>query len=156
MERDATMDYFVRESAPGASNPELMDTTCAAIQSEWLASLTFPEKQSSLSDEERCARISTVIKKKDIAQNLYDAYAAALIGYSTDDDDFEEIKILHDELTACNEGENTFDFLSDISEPFDFRKNCLKLCEQKQSVSQIDGDPCPRMELKPLSWDREH
>ncbi|GIY09190.1 hypothetical protein CEXT_451291 [Caerostris extrusa] len=77
MERDATMDYFVRESAPGASNPELMDTTCAAIK---------------------------LGAKKDIAQNLYDAYAAALIGYSTDDDDFEEIKILHDDLTACNEG----------------------------------------------------
>ncbi|GIY85385.1 hypothetical protein CEXT_5791, partial [Caerostris extrusa] len=44
---------------------------------------------------------------------------------------------------------NTFDFLSDISEPFDFRKNCLKFCEQKQSVSQIDGDPCPVWNLNP-------
>ncbi|GIX72561.1 hypothetical protein CDAR_5871 [Caerostris darwini] len=89
MERDATMDYSVRESAPGASNPELMETTCAAIQSERLASPTFPEKQFNFSDEEHCARITTVIKKKDLAQNLYDAYAAALTGYSPDDDDLK-------------------------------------------------------------------
>ncbi|GIY09484.1 hypothetical protein CDAR_117231 [Caerostris darwini] len=50
MERAETMDYSVRESAPGASNPELMET----IQSERLASPTFPEKQSNLSDEEHC------------------------------------------------------------------------------------------------------
>ncbi|GIY40767.1 hypothetical protein CDAR_395011 [Caerostris darwini] len=98
MERDATMDYSVRESAPGASNPELMETTCAAIKSERLASPTFPEKKFYLSDEEHCARITTVIKKKDIAQNLYDAYAAALTGYSPDDDDFKELKIRHDDL----------------------------------------------------------
>ncbi|GIX88736.1 hypothetical protein CEXT_203741 [Caerostris extrusa] len=97
MERDATMDYSVRESAPGASNPELMETTCA-IQSERLASPTFPEKQSNLSDKEHCARITTVIKKKDIAHNLYDAYAAALTGYSPDDDDLKELKIHHDDL----------------------------------------------------------
>ncbi|GIY48733.1 hypothetical protein CEXT_465411 [Caerostris extrusa] len=52
MERDATMDYSVQESASGASNPELMDTTCAAIRSKRLASTTFPEKQSNLSDGE--------------------------------------------------------------------------------------------------------
>ncbi|GIY47399.1 hypothetical protein CDAR_448811 [Caerostris darwini] len=98
MERDATMDYSARESAPEASNPELMDATCAAIHSERLASPTFREKQSNLSDEERCARISTVIKKKDISQNLYDTYAAALTEYSTDDDDLKEINILHDDL----------------------------------------------------------
>ncbi|GIX68983.1 hypothetical protein CDAR_414981 [Caerostris darwini] len=34
---------------------------------ERLASPIPPEKQPNLSDEERCARISTVIKKKDIA-----------------------------------------------------------------------------------------
>ncbi|GIX88080.1 hypothetical protein CDAR_589901 [Caerostris darwini] len=72
MEHDATIDYSVRASVPGASNPELMDTTCAAIPS---ASPIFPER---LSDEERCARITTVIKKKDIAQKLYDAYATAM------------------------------------------------------------------------------
>ncbi|GIY20383.1 hypothetical protein CDAR_295931 [Caerostris darwini] len=98
MECDATMDYSVRESTPGASHPELMDTTCAAIQSERLASPILPEKQPNLSDEERCARISTVIKKKDIAQNLYDAYAAALTGYSIDDDDIKELKKRHDDL----------------------------------------------------------
>ncbi|GIY38641.1 hypothetical protein CDAR_227621 [Caerostris darwini] len=98
MERDATMDYSVRESAPGASNPELMETTCAAIQSERLASPTFPEKQSNLCDEEHCARITTVINKKDIVQNLYDAYAAALTGYSPNDDDLKELKIRHDDL----------------------------------------------------------
>ncbi|GIZ00834.1 hypothetical protein CEXT_440961 [Caerostris extrusa] len=43
MERAETMDYTVRESTPGASNPELMETTCAKIQSEKLASPTFPE-----------------------------------------------------------------------------------------------------------------
>ncbi|GIY58819.1 hypothetical protein CDAR_227611, partial [Caerostris darwini] len=98
MERADTMDYSVRESTPGASNPELMETTCAAILSERLASPTFPEKQSNLSDEEQCARITTVIKKKDIAQNLYDAYAAELTGYSLDDDDLKGLKIRHDDL----------------------------------------------------------
>ncbi|GIY81954.1 hypothetical protein CEXT_738611 [Caerostris extrusa] len=34
---------------------------CVATQSP-----TFPEKQSNLSGEERCARISTAIKKEDI------------------------------------------------------------------------------------------
>ncbi|GIY42024.1 hypothetical protein CDAR_210271 [Caerostris darwini] len=96
MERDATIGYSVRESAPGASNPELMDAPCATIQSERLASPTFPE---TLSDEERCARISTVIKKKDIAQNFYDAYAAALTGHSPDDDDLQKIKI-HDDVQS--------------------------------------------------------
>ncbi|GIY58393.1 hypothetical protein CDAR_316491 [Caerostris darwini] len=88
----------IRESAPGASNPELMDATCAAIQSERLASPTFPEKQSNLSEEECCARISTVIKKKDLAQNLNDAYAAALTEYSSDDEDLKELKIRHDDF----------------------------------------------------------
>ncbi|GIY06959.1 hypothetical protein CDAR_533261 [Caerostris darwini] len=98
MERAETMDYSVPESAPGASNPELTETTCAAMQSERLASPTFPEKQSNLSDEEHCARITTVIKKKDIAQNLYDAYAAAPTGYSVDDDDLKQLKKRHDDL----------------------------------------------------------
>ncbi|GIY74303.1 hypothetical protein CEXT_372161 [Caerostris extrusa] len=98
MERAETMDYSVRKSAPGASNPELMDTTCTAKQSERLASPTFPEKQFNLSDEEHYARITTVIKKKDLAQNLYDAYAAALTGYSPDDYNLKELKIRHDDL----------------------------------------------------------
>ncbi|GIY70850.1 hypothetical protein CDAR_616501 [Caerostris darwini] len=98
MERAETIDYSVRESAIGASNPELMDTKSASIPSELLASLTFPEKQSNLSDEEHCARITTVIKKKDIAQNLYDAYGAALTGFSPDDDDLKELKKHHDDL----------------------------------------------------------
>ncbi|GIX68325.1 hypothetical protein CEXT_237331 [Caerostris extrusa] len=98
MERAETMDYSVRESTPGANNPELMETTCAAIQSERLASPPFPEKQCNLSDEEHCARITTVIKKKDLAQNLYDAYAAALTVYSLDDDDHKDLKIRHDDL----------------------------------------------------------
>ncbi|GIY89185.1 hypothetical protein CDAR_402381 [Caerostris darwini] len=98
MERDATIDYSVRGSAPGASNPELRDTTCTAIPSERLASPIFPEKLTNLSDEERCARVTTATKKKDVAQNLYDAYAAGLTGHSSDDDDLKEIKILHNDL----------------------------------------------------------
>ncbi|GIY14504.1 hypothetical protein CDAR_74451 [Caerostris darwini] len=87
MERAETIDWA---SAPGASNPELMDTTSAPIPSELLTSPIFHEK---LSEEERCARISTVTKKKDIAQNLYDAYATTLTGYSPDDDDLKELKL---------------------------------------------------------------
>ncbi|GIX67982.1 hypothetical protein CEXT_628441 [Caerostris extrusa] len=75
MECAVTMDYSVRESAPGASNPELMETTCAAIQSERLASPTFPKKPSNLSDEEH-----------------------SLTGYSPDDDDLKELKTRHDDL----------------------------------------------------------
>ncbi|GIX84106.1 hypothetical protein CEXT_262951 [Caerostris extrusa] len=52
--------------------------------------LYFPKKLSDLSDEERCARVTTATKKKDIAQNLYDAYAAVLIGYSPDNDDLKK------------------------------------------------------------------
>ncbi|GIX74310.1 hypothetical protein CDAR_88751, partial [Caerostris darwini] len=92
MERAETIDWA---SAPGASNPELMDTTSASIPSERLTSPIFHEK---LSEEERCARISTVTKKKDLAQNLYDAYAATLTGYSPDDDDLKELKRRHDDL----------------------------------------------------------
>ncbi|GIY76301.1 hypothetical protein CDAR_174741 [Caerostris darwini] len=95
MERAETIDYSVLASAPGASNQELMDTTSASIPSELLASPIFHEK---LSEEERCARISTVTKKKDIAQNLYDAYAAALTGYFPDDDDLKVLKKHHDNL----------------------------------------------------------
>ncbi|GIY20786.1 hypothetical protein CEXT_70881 [Caerostris extrusa] len=95
MERDATIDYSVRGSALGASNPELMDITCAVIPSERLSSSIFSEELSNLSDEERCACITTATMKKGIAQNLYDAYAAALTGHSPDDDDLKEIKILH-------------------------------------------------------------
>ncbi|GIY68557.1 hypothetical protein CDAR_373921 [Caerostris darwini] len=54
--------------------------------------------QERLSEEEQCARISTVTKKKDLAQNLYDAYAAALTGYSPDDDDLKVLKKHHDDL----------------------------------------------------------
>ncbi|GIY87938.1 hypothetical protein CDAR_525181 [Caerostris darwini] len=53
---------------------------------------------SNLTDEERCTRISDVLKKRDIAQHLYDAYAAALTCHSPDDDDLKRIAILHDEL----------------------------------------------------------
>ncbi|GIY81164.1 hypothetical protein CDAR_548101 [Caerostris darwini] len=95
MESVETIDYSVRASAPGASNPELMDTTRASIPSELLSS---PINHETLSEEERCARISTVTKKKDLAQNLYDAYAAALTGYSPDDDDLKVLKKHHDDL----------------------------------------------------------
>ncbi|GIY87311.1 hypothetical protein CEXT_640481, partial [Caerostris extrusa] len=67
------------------------------IQRVRLTSLIFPERLPNLSDEERCARITTAIKK-DIAQNLYGAYAATLTGHSPDDDDLKKITILHDDL----------------------------------------------------------
>ncbi|GIY02764.1 hypothetical protein CDAR_588041 [Caerostris darwini] len=133
MERDATMDYSARESAPGASNPELMDATCAAIHSERLASPTFPEKQSNLSDEERCARISTVIKKKDISQNLYDTYAAALTEYSTDDDDLKEINILHDDLQHAMR-EKELQSVTDCSNAKELRQPKLKIRVCKTSL----------------------
>ncbi|GIY07217.1 hypothetical protein CDAR_200991, partial [Caerostris darwini] len=68
------------------------------IPSERLASPIFPVKLSNFSDGERCERITTATKKKDIAQNLYDAYAAGLTGHSLDDDVPKKIKILHDDL----------------------------------------------------------
>ncbi|GIY54933.1 hypothetical protein CDAR_612831 [Caerostris darwini] len=67
----------------------------ASIPSELLALPIFHE---TLSEEERWARITTVTKKKDLAQNLYDAYAARLTGYSPDDDDLKELKRGHDDL----------------------------------------------------------
>ncbi|GIX99267.1 hypothetical protein CEXT_116861 [Caerostris extrusa] len=68
-----------------------MDTTCAAIQSEWLASLTFPEKQSVYLTKNAVHHIYCDQEEGHCSES-YDAYAAALIGYSTDDDDFEEIE----------------------------------------------------------------
>ncbi|GIY76958.1 hypothetical protein CDAR_265231 [Caerostris darwini] len=53
---------------------------------------------SNLTDEERCARISDVLNKTDVAHHLYDAYAAALTCHSPDDDDHKRITIIHDEL----------------------------------------------------------
>ncbi|GIY87321.1 hypothetical protein CEXT_640561 [Caerostris extrusa] len=67
MERAETIDYSVRASAPAASNPELMDTTSASIPSELLASPIFHE---TLSEEESCARISTVTKKGPCTESL--------------------------------------------------------------------------------------
>ncbi|GIX80525.1 hypothetical protein CEXT_130451 [Caerostris extrusa] len=72
-----------------------MNTTSASIPLELLAMPVFHEK---LSEEERCARISTVTNKKDLAQNLNNAYAEALTGYSPDGDDLKELKIRHDDL----------------------------------------------------------
>ncbi|GIX85907.1 hypothetical protein CEXT_271781, partial [Caerostris extrusa] len=40
----------------------------------------------------------TFLKKRDVAQHLYDAYAAALTCHSPDDDYLKRIAILHDEL----------------------------------------------------------
>ncbi|GIZ04887.1 hypothetical protein CEXT_777491 [Caerostris extrusa] len=65
------------------------------IPTERLAPPIFSEKLSNLSDE-CCVHITTVTKKKDIAQNLHNAYAAALTGHSPDNDDLKKIKVLHD------------------------------------------------------------
>ncbi|GIZ03311.1 hypothetical protein CEXT_276771 [Caerostris extrusa] len=98
MERDATMDYSVRESAPGARViRNLWNNVCGNTIGE-VGLAYISRKAINLSDEEHCARITTVIKKKDIAQNLYDAYAAVLTVYSPDDDDLKELKIRHDDL----------------------------------------------------------
>ncbi|GIY31866.1 hypothetical protein CEXT_91201 [Caerostris extrusa] len=125
MERDATMDYTVRESAPGASNPELMDATC----------------------------ISTVIKKKGIAQNLYDAYAAALTGYSPDDDDLKEMKIRLDDLQLAmrernaahlNNHEHDNDGFYYAPKKLIAKVNCAKnpqhLVETKNSFDKLSVD----------------
>ncbi|GIY97724.1 hypothetical protein CEXT_779161 [Caerostris extrusa] len=58
---------------------------------------------SNLTDEERCVRISDVLKKRDVAQHLYEAYAAALTSHSLDDDDLKRITILHDEFQNAME-----------------------------------------------------
>ncbi|GIY54855.1 hypothetical protein CDAR_75731, partial [Caerostris darwini] len=71
------------------------------IQNLWIQRVhQYPRPifHEKLSEEEICARVSTVTKKKDLAQNLYDAYAATLTGYSTDDDDLKELKKRHDDL----------------------------------------------------------
>ncbi|GIY15904.1 hypothetical protein CDAR_126211 [Caerostris darwini] len=123
-ERAETIDYSVRASAPAASNPELQDTTSTSIPSELLASPIFHEK---LSEQERCARISTVTKKKDIAQNLYDAYAATLTGYSPDDDDLKELKIRHDDLQLAMRKDRKWDVRTSTKRDlFSFTQDSIK------------------------------
>ncbi|GIY56238.1 hypothetical protein CEXT_366141 [Caerostris extrusa] len=78
--------------------------------------LHFPKSNPILSDEEHCARVTTVIKKKDIAQNLYDAYAAALTGYSIDDDDLKQLKKRHDDLQLAMRGEFQMRFQFHLTE----------------------------------------
>ncbi|GIY30776.1 hypothetical protein CDAR_537961 [Caerostris darwini] len=92
MERDATIDYSVRGSALGASNPELMDTTCAVIPSERLSSSIFSEELTNLSDEERCDQ-----EEGHCTESLRRICCSADWTFP-DDDDLKEINILHDDL----------------------------------------------------------
>ncbi|GIY49309.1 hypothetical protein CDAR_283621 [Caerostris darwini] len=79
---------FDHQTGFGNIIKDLLKTCISSkVPSERLASPVFSEKLSNLSDEELCARITTVTKKKDITQNLYVAYPAVVTGHSPDDDD---------------------------------------------------------------------
>ncbi|GIY34879.1 hypothetical protein CDAR_389051 [Caerostris darwini] len=58
------------------------------------ASPTSPEMRSNLTDEERCARISRILMKKDIAQSLLDTFNATTFGHALDEDDRAKLKTL--------------------------------------------------------------
>ncbi|GIY75391.1 hypothetical protein CEXT_474611 [Caerostris extrusa] len=57
------------------------------VYSEVPSEPTSPEMLSNLTDEERCARISRILMKKDIAQSLLDTFNATTFGYALDEDD---------------------------------------------------------------------
>ncbi|GIX80527.1 hypothetical protein CEXT_130471 [Caerostris extrusa] len=77
MERAETIDYSLSRKCRRWRVQNLWIQRVRQLHlSELLASPIYSRK---LSEEERCARISTVTKKKDLAQNLYNAYAAALM-----------------------------------------------------------------------------
>ncbi|GIX70576.1 hypothetical protein CEXT_63651 [Caerostris extrusa] len=49
---------------------------------------------SNLTDEERCARISRILMKKDIVQSLLDTFNATTFGHALDEDDRVKLKTL--------------------------------------------------------------
>ncbi|GIY14897.1 hypothetical protein CDAR_367851 [Caerostris darwini] len=66
-----------------------------------LASPKSPETLLNLCGEERCARISRILMKKDIAQSLLDIFHATPFGHALDEDD--RIKLKELELDKCFE-----------------------------------------------------
>ncbi|GIY26711.1 hypothetical protein CEXT_304701, partial [Caerostris extrusa] len=169
MERDATMDYpfgkVHQERVIRTYGGNVCGNTIGAVGLAYIS-----RKKSNLSDEERCARISTVIKKKDIAQNLYDAYAAALTGYSPDDDDLKDLKIRHD-ISSLQWGSAMLPILIIMNmkmtvllcppKKFIAKVNCAKnpqhLVETKNSFGKLivdeqeeqDSDTTPRVKKMP-------
>ncbi|GIX86877.1 hypothetical protein CEXT_10951 [Caerostris extrusa] len=72
-----------------------------------LASPTSPEMLSNLSVEEQCARISSIIMKKDIAQSLLDTFNATTFGHTLVEEDRVKLKTLEQEMiNALREVEN--------------------------------------------------
>ncbi|GIY09135.1 hypothetical protein CDAR_535001 [Caerostris darwini] len=63
-----------------------------------LASPTSPEMLSNLTNEERCARISRILMKKDIAQSLLDTFNATTFGHALDENDRVKLKTLEQDL----------------------------------------------------------
>ncbi|GIY59014.1 hypothetical protein CDAR_44171, partial [Caerostris darwini] len=61
-----------------------------------VASSNSSEMLSNLSDEERCARISCLLMKKDISQSLLDTFNATTFG--SDEDDRVKLKALTQDL----------------------------------------------------------
>ncbi|GIX74341.1 hypothetical protein CEXT_130671 [Caerostris extrusa] len=62
------------------------------------ASPTSPEMLSNLTDEKRCARISCILMKKDIAPSLLDTFNATTFGHALDEDDRVKLKTLEQDL----------------------------------------------------------
>ncbi|GIX79647.1 hypothetical protein CEXT_245651 [Caerostris extrusa] len=62
------------------------------------ASPTSSEMLSNLTNEERCARISRILMKKDIAQSLLDTFNATTFGHALDEDDHVKLKTLEQDL----------------------------------------------------------
>ncbi|GIY83253.1 hypothetical protein CDAR_367211 [Caerostris darwini] len=59
---------------------------------------TSPEMLLDLTDEERCAGISRILMKKDIAQCLLDTFDATTFGHALDEDDRVKLKTLEQDL----------------------------------------------------------
>ncbi|GIX68284.1 hypothetical protein CDAR_114261 [Caerostris darwini] len=69
-----------------------------------LASPKSPEMLSNLSNGERCAIISRILMKKDIAESLLDIFNDATVGHALDEDDCIKLKALeHDLINALRE-----------------------------------------------------
>ncbi|GIY77109.1 hypothetical protein CEXT_751231 [Caerostris extrusa] len=76
---------------------------CSEVPSE-PASPTSPEMLSNLTDEERRARISRILMKKDIAQSQLDTFNATTFGPALDEDDRVKLKTLEQDLINALRG----------------------------------------------------
>ncbi|GIY11785.1 hypothetical protein CDAR_312361 [Caerostris darwini] len=81
------------------------------VHSEVPSELAPPKSPETLSDGERCARISCILVKKDTAQSLLDTFNDATFGHALDGDDCIKLKSL-ERGKECLFSSETFETVS--------------------------------------------